>query len=529
MSFPPQFQSPGGFKVDAVTRPGEPLHANIFRPPSPTSSSYNLAKSTGSLLSDISMPNAPATGTMKRKRATMRDPTPLNWGMNMDGTYDSREEHRNQAFRYTLAGQISTSPAELPAGAENGLLEDSVYSDVDYRRALGPKAMLEAESPSDQTLPALDTVAPVASWSLLSLQTIGEMVGKVWEFCKKGAFRGFQAGGGQAYNMDGATVTETTGEKPWATEQDAPIQSAEETGMITNPTTYAPDPAPVLYSPEYHDPGPSEWSPQPAAKRRQVSANNDELRNWVVVDEAKAAGTRPYGPAQSRPGYHSQASVSGHRRISVPSQRFTGGTPTFPRTRARPSLHVSQTSSPSLAQREPASFASPRSSPVAGSTPSRIPVPIHHRRTHSSASNSAASSFNMGPAAGGASSATTMSVSNRRQSAKGPSDLHQKSTSPRLDAEARQLAQRKMAVERDTDAKVDAFNAQLLSMIRQGREALGTKVEVEMDVDEGGLGGEGEFGGYVYGEGDRGGYLGVGGGPRVGGGRTVSGGWEDDE
>jgi hypothetical protein len=60
--------------------------------------------------------------------------------------------------------------------------------------------------------------------------------------------------------------------------------------------------------------------------------------------------------------------------------------------------------------------------------------------------------------------------------------------SPRLDAEARQLAQRKLAAERDVDSKVDALNAQLLSMIRQGREALGTKVEVEMldEMDTGG-------------------------------------------
>jgi hypothetical protein len=60
-----------------------------------------------------------------------------------------------------------------------------------------------------------------------------------------------------------------------------------------------------------------------------------------------------------------------------------------------------------------------------------------------------------------------------------------------------------MAAERDADAKVDALNAQLLSMIRQGREALGTKVEVEMD--EGGMG-------MDFGRGN--------------GGR---GGWEDDE
>jgi hypothetical protein len=83
--------------------------------------------------------------------------------------------------------------------------------------------------------------------------------------------------------------------------------------------------------------------------------------------------------------------------------------------------------------------------------------------------------------------------------------------SPRLDAEARQLAQQKLAAERDADARVDAFNARLLSMIRQGREALGTKVEVEMIEAEGELDAFGRVGG-------------------VGGGRGGGlGGWEDDD
>lgn len=78
--------------------------------------------------------------------------------------------------------------------------------------------------------------------------------------------------------------------------------------------------------------------------------------------------------------------------------------------------------------------------------------------------------------------------------------------SPRLSAEAKQLAQRKLAAEKETDAKVDAFNARLMAMIRQGREALGTKVEVEMDDEfDTGRGGGG------------------------GGGGGVGGGWEDDD
>jgi hypothetical protein len=39
-----------------------------------------------------------------------------------------------------------------------------------------------------------------------------------------------------------------------------------------------------------------------------------------------------------------------------------------------------------------------------------------------------------------------------------------------------------MAAERDADAKIEAFNRRLMDMIRQGKEALGTTVEVEMEL-----------------------------------------------
>ena len=65
-------------------------------------------------------------------------------------------------------------------------------------------------------------------------------------------------------------------------------------------------------------------------------------------------------------------------------------------------------------------------------------------------------------------------------------DVNEIRASPRLDAEAKQLAQKKLAAERDTDLRVDAFNARLLSMIRQGKEALGTRVEVMEDAGGGG-------------------------------------------
>lgn len=53
--------------------------------------------------------------------------------------------------------------------------------------------------------------------------------------------------------------------------------------------------------------------------------------------------------------------------------------------------------------------------------------------------------------------------------------------SPRLTAEAKQLATKKMLADREADVKMEVFNMRLMDMIRQGKEALGTTVEVEMD------------------------------------------------
>jgi hypothetical protein len=57
--------------------------------------------------------------------------------------------------------------------------------------------------------------------------------------------------------------------------------------------------------------------------------------------------------------------------------------------------------------------------------------------------------------------------------------------SPRLNAEAKHLAARRHREERDTDVRIAAFNKQLQDMIRQGKEALGTTIEVDGGGDGG--------------------------------------------
>ena len=60
--------------------------------------------------------------------------------------------------------------------------------------------------------------------------------------------------------------------------------------------------------------------------------------------------------------------------------------------------------------------------------------------------------------------------------------------SPRLDPEAQHMVARRMREERAADARINDFNVRLQEMIRQGKEALGTKIEVDGDVGFGGGG-----------------------------------------
>ncbi|KAM7220913.1 hypothetical protein V8F06_003637 [Rhypophila decipiens] len=406
-----EFRMPGAYTFDSGAGPGHPLSAGIFRPPiSPSASSYNLAKSTGSLYSDISMSTSPihATGTTKRKRMSTRESTPIDWNMNMDGAHDEKSLGRAAAgrqIRYTLAGQINATPMGAPTGVENGILEESVYSDVDYRRALGPReAHDELESPSSRfaennAIPDQPSSPRSLGWSSFAFSTIGEVVGRVLEFCKNGVFRGFHAGGGDGYDINGAEASRT--EKVWCNEHDVPTLQTEQPQPVqghflqqSDYTTFTPQ------SPVFHEMSTPDPSPRPAIKRRQVSENDELRRNWVMVDDEPQDGQpRIFGaPIQKAPaprtsfsrarnsgvGYYSQTAASSGRRINVPVSR-AGGSSTLHTRSSLASFRISHGGSSHLASREPASTASfaQQRSPTSFATPSRIPIPVPSQPTPS--------------------------------------------------------------------------------------------------------------------------------------------------
>lgn len=219
MAFANQFHMPGSFHLEG---PGASttLNANMFRPPvSPSTSSYNLAKSTGSLLSDNSMAtnSTNAAPRLGRKRTHDESNSRGLSNLKMEIAQDSpMEDSTGVAHRYTLAGQIETPGAQITP--QGGMLEDSLYSDIDYRRGLfeGSKRPFDEGGAQKSGMPGqllhTETGEPVtprtAGWTTFAFQAIGGVVEKVWEFCRggTGAFKGFQAGGGEAYAFNGQPV-----------------------------------------------------------------------------------------------------------------------------------------------------------------------------------------------------------------------------------------------------------------------------------------------------------------------------------
>lgn len=499
MTFAPHYTMPGTFHFDL--QPASGVHPGIFQPPvSPPSaaSSTYLTKSTGSLNSEN--PAVASNTKRKRTRDHDRDSTPLQeWGdvnMHLDGAGDSRylspaggRKPSYGEMRYALAGQIDTPNAHVNGNGEVGMDEDSVYSDVNYRRELGSKRPLEeTESPAGRytTLvkPQPPPPHPSDGWSRLALEALGGMVGKVWEFCKTGAFRGFYAGGGTGYAVSTSPALQNApapAPAAWCVEHDTPTLNQAVPGGF-------PESDHMPFSPDYLDRATPEPTPsRPAAKRRQLSENDELRRNWVMVDDPveETRRKRPLVARRQQPSRNMGPSVATGRRISVPVSRL-GANPGLPR---RHSNRISHAGSPSLHSREPASFApsrSPRASSPAISTPSRIPVPS--RPGSSLGPNPFAAVAPAQPAAVPSPIQTNFDSSHRRThsgasaaSPRGPPStaMDAVENSPRLDAEAKHLAARRMREERDTDVRMATFNARLKEMIRQGKEALGTRVEVD--------------------------------------------------
>ncbi|KAG5665272.1 hypothetical protein KAF25_009397 [Fusarium avenaceum] len=475
MTMPSQFHMPGGFNREGV-------HPGLFRPPmSPSASSYGYPSPYSTATPDGQAMKRKRRGHEMSRSQDIRIPDDFN-RQGYFGTPLAQMRHGDR--HYQLAGQLDT-PSAGPF--DNGNLDESMYSDSDYRRALGSKRTLDDIDRNDAGPTQLFNLPPQPmpsqGWGSFAVSTLGGVVGRVWEFCKTGSFRGFQAGGGRAFAMNGGKVEEL--DQTLFESQHLPGRFPASQEDYFNHQSDNAD--------QGHNSGAS--TPTAPCPKRRHTDNRDELgRNWVMVSDEKPAEPEPEArptPPPRQPSYrpsprsrNSGPSMATGRRISAapstrapssraPTTRYSSAsTPSQRRSTVnRPSSRLSVGPSPSGPSPRAASTASFASLASLGSpreaTPSKIPQPSRRRNTTVSSPIAKTSSHRR--------SHSNASVASGRTTAE---------ESPRLTTEAKHLAARRKMEERDADVRINAFNKQLQDMIRQGREALGTTIEVEGNWDD---------------------------------------------
>jgi hypothetical protein len=508
----PPYVMPGAFGLTVHAGP----KSNVFQPPqqsSSASSSAYLSRSAMSITSDT--PDRPLMAGRKRSRndyTTESNATPMSYvgewpyGNGMDTSESmARSEHMDPGSpmpfvntRYQLSGGLDTPGAA--AAVRHDAEDNGEYAEIAYRKTLGESGDTSTQVYNDDPVfygnPLLHTTArnghtggpirdpyrPSTGWSRLAIDVVGTVVGKVWEFCKAGAFKGFSAGGGVAYGTNMGQGTEGTNLHNLDTSGNWSEKDDRESTPI--PGSYIEDGYFAHYgNGDGHGMRDGSATPPRAAKRLQVRENiNDEEgelgRNWIMVSETSTPTSRPSSAStRQQPNRYSMptASSAGRYRTSsgltprTPASRATGRRPLMPARQS--SYSVSHAGSPGLSSHRPASYASPRSPSTATS---RIPTASSPKLSsaHRMASTSASNIPRSRPDSSAGIAAAGIATAGKRQS---PASLE-------AQREALKWAAKKKREEAQTDESMRRLNQRLQDMIRQGREALGTKVEV-MEVE----------------------------------------------
>ncbi|MCJ1465508.1 hypothetical protein MMC07_004126 [Pseudocyphellaria aurata] len=176
-------------------------------------------------------------------------------------------------------------------------------------------------------------------------KTVYNVAGKVWEFCRANAFRGFYSGGGQGYRMPATPQLMSCEQSVWEEleEKNDALNNARESNSVPGcfpDEDFIPD-----YMSQNHT------TPLRPAKRVQREKGEGDLRaNWVMIGSASPA--RVSSPTRISARKVPALSSPGRRPVS----RF-GRRPILPASRPSTSF----AGSPGLRSDRPASFASSRS------------------------------------------------------------------------------------------------------------------------------------------------------------------------
>ena len=296
-----------------------------------------------------------------------RPPAPVNdFFADLDESYDHEDHdfHRPSRYRDYPQTPLDTSLTDTGKEPDEFRRKRCRLEDPSLVIAASPSG-IDEKAVAPEQMPA--EARPVR-WS----RAVLNVVGKVWDFCWSGPFRGFYAGGGRGYPLD------------------PPHSPPGETPQNYTPTSYAPRPSPSSTLPPATEKGivsvPGEYP---------LDTGEDALHgNWVMVSPSEVAGS--YSSLSTRPR---------SRKCHVPRNRV---------------VHRRTPSKRSLVPHPTSTFSAP-------AKPHESPV----------------------------------SVETQRYLAK----------------------QRRM--EREEDASLRRLNRQLQSMIQEGKQALGTRVEIaDMDTED---------------------------------------------
>ncbi|KAL8974065.1 MAG: hypothetical protein Q9197_001704 [Variospora fuerteventurae] len=323
--------------------------------------------------------------------------------------------------RYRLAGGLDTPTAALAKSLE--LVEDNASSTSmaprgGYRRtARGISSedyfgCIQSALPRESNgRPRTDRKYPPNDGWGGTVYTILGAAGKVWEFCKTSAFRGFYAGKGPGYAIRPSTQHAGEGSNLRWHELDEKNFAFDDMGggQHSIPGRFPAEDFIEDYMLQDHR------TPPRAAKKIQRAKGEGELReNWVMVGRSPVV-SRDGSPVRLSARKLPRSSASGRRPIIKAERR------SLMPSRV-PSL-TSHAGSPRMRSDRPASFASPRS-PLTSPT-RESPVSMEVQR------------------------------------------------------HAARIRRREL----EEDANLKRFNQQLKAMIREGKEALRTTVEVEEECD----------------------------------------------
>ncbi|EXJ90398.1 hypothetical protein A1O1_03499 [Capronia coronata CBS 617.96] len=348
--------------------------------------------------------------------------------------------------------------------------------------------------------------SPPKGWGKTVWALTGGIAGKVINFCWNTTFAGFHAGGGNGYRFDIGTPDVAAG-NAW-TEVDAhqDVFHADYDGLsdrrqrreLTPVPGGFPEEQPTFIEDYMSNPsGPRMHNPDSTPTMNVQGASSSISHNdWVVIDRSGESTSREDSPVRkksrastanlyyARPAPARHASASARPRLvsrSTPHNHKSTASFASPRIS---SLNTSNTFSSSMQPRQPLSAsggAGNANLPAHGCTP-----PSLSKRPSITGSRASL-------------------ASPRRYASQPAAMCSAVSQSPKASPEVRKFEQKLRRKEAKQDQTMSRFNAQLEAMIREGQQALGSTIEVDL---EGGTEADGivvvdekdEDEGYGYGE-----------------------------